>query len=94
MGNILAIVGGLGSMACWIMILIKMFQNDKPLIGILGILCPLWAFIWGWMNSTKHNLKKIMLIWTGAIVIGAIGNVLVGAAAVSISTSPTSLPSR
>jgi len=73
-GYLLLGVAGLGSLVCWVMVLIKMFQNEKPLIGILGVLCSLWAFIWGWMNGTKHNLKKIMLIWTGCIVLSLIGN--------------------
>ena len=72
-GNILIGAAGLGSLVCWIMVLIKMFQNEKPLIGILAILCNLWAFIWGWMNATKLNLKKIMLIWTGCIVLAFVG---------------------
>ena len=73
-GYLLLGVASLGSLVCWVMVLIKMFQNEKPLIGILGVLCALWAFIWGWMNGTKHNLKKIMLIWTGCIVLSLIGN--------------------
>jgi hypothetical protein len=80
-GYLLAGVAGLGSLVCWIMVLIQMFQNEKVLIGILGVLCSLWAFIWGWMNSGKHNLKKIMLIWTACIVVAIIGNGIVAAGA-------------
>jgi len=83
-GYLLAIVAGLGCLVCWVMVLIKMFQNEKPLIGILGVLCGLWAFIWGWMNSTKHNLKKIMLIWTGCFVLSLIGNGIAAAGAKSM----------
>lgn len=72
-------VGGLGSIACWIMVLIKMFQNDKPLIGIIGILCGLWAFIWGWMKSSTLGLKKIMLIWSACIGLSIVGNIIYGA---------------
>jgi hypothetical protein len=73
-------VGGIGSLICWIMVLIKMFQNEKPLIGILGILCSLWAFVWGWMKSSTLGLKKTMLIWSGCIVLTIIGQVVAGAA--------------
>ena len=59
------------SIVCWIMVLIKMFQNAGPLQGILGILCGIWAFIWGWMNSDKVG-KNIMLAWTAAWILGAI----------------------
>lgn len=90
MGYALYIVGLLGSIACWIMVLIKMFKTEKPLIGILGVLCSLWAFIWGWMNSKKLGLQKIMLAWTACIVLCGIGGALTGAASVKVSTSTSS----
>ena len=78
-GIILAAAGFIGMLICWIMILIKMFKNEKPLIGILGILCSLWAFIWGWMKSSALGTKKIMLIWTACIVVYFIGFGLIAA---------------
>jgi len=72
-GSILAGLGGIGMLVCWIMVLVKMFKNDKPLIGVLGILCSLWAYIWGWMKSGPLNLKKVMMLWTLSIVLWGIG---------------------
>lgn len=83
MGMLLTIVGGLGFLACWIIVLIKMFKTEKPLIGIIGIFCGLWAFIWGWMNATKHGLKKVMMIMTASIVLYAIGMPMMMAKAVA-----------
>ena len=60
------------SLVCWIMTLIQMFQKESVLLGILGILCSLWAFIWGWMNTAKTGQKNIMLIWTIAVVVSII----------------------
>jgi hypothetical protein len=77
-GMTLLAVGGIGSLVCWIMVLIKMFQNEKPLIGILGIFCGLWTFIWGWMKSSTLGLKKIMMIWSACIVLSIVGNILYG----------------
>lgn len=77
-GIILLAVGAIGSIICWIMVLIKMFQNEKTLIGILGILCSLWAFIWGWMKSSSLGLKKTMMIWSACIGLTVVGNVLYG----------------
>jgi hypothetical protein len=64
------------SLVCFIMVLIKMFQNDQTVLGIVCIVgvcfcCggKLIAFIVGWMNSTKWGIKNIMLVWTGAIVL-------------------------
>ena len=84
MGPLIYGVGALGSLACLVIVLIKMFKTEKPLMGILGIVsCGIWAYIWGWMNSTKHGLKQIMLGWTVSIVLGAVGSSMTGAAMVN-----------
>ena len=59
------------SLVCWIMVLIKMFQKSV-LQGILGIICGIWAFIWGWMNVEANKQKQIMLIWTIAWIVGVL----------------------
>lgn len=75
-GFILAAIGGLGSLACLIMVLIKMFPAEGALKGVLAIICSLYAFIWGWMNAGRFNLRNVMFIWTACIVVAFIGNVL------------------
>ncbi len=72
--SLLAVVIGIGSVICWIMVLIKMFQAEGPLHGILGIICSIYALIWGWMHADQHGLRKIMQIWTALIVVGLIVN--------------------
>ena len=67
--QILALVALLGCIICWVIVLIKMFQNEGALKGILGFLCSLYAFIWGWMNGTKYNIKTIMMIWTLLLIV-------------------------
>jgi hypothetical protein len=59
----------LGSLICWVMVLIKMFPAEGALKGILAVICGLYAFIWGWMNATRFNIKNIMLAWTACIVL-------------------------
>ena len=54
---------------CWIMVLIRMFKDAGAVHGIIGILCSLYAFIWGWMNSGKLGIRNIMLGWTAALVL-------------------------
>ena len=72
----------LASLICFIMVLIKQFQNAGAVHGIIGIVtCGIWTFIWGWMNSAA-GLKNIMLLWTLAIVIGIIGGVMGGFSAI------------
>ena len=67
---ILAIIFGIGSLICWILVLVKIFQANQIGLGILGILCPLFTFIYGWIKSGEWGLQRIMLIWTVCIVVG------------------------
>ncbi len=61
---------GLGTLVCWIMVLIKQFQLGSVVHGIIGIVtCGLWTLIWGWINAAKHNIRNLMLIWTILIVV-------------------------
>ena len=93
LGIIILAVGAIGSLICWIMVLIKMFQNEKPLIGILGILCSLWACIWGWMKSSTLGLKKIMMIWSVCVVLTVVGNLMYGGAmAAKIQSGEIEMP--
>lgn len=66
--GLLAIVCWIAAFACFIVVLVKLFQTEGPLYGILGLICGLYTLIWGWMNADKLNIKNIMLIWTGLIV--------------------------
>jgi len=59
----------LGWLICFIIVLVKMFQTAGALQGILGLVCNIWAFIWGWMNATKVGIKNIMIIWTILILL-------------------------
>lgn len=67
--QILSIVALIAALACWIKVLIQMFKEEKVILGILGIFCGLWAFIWGWMNVAKVG-QNIMIIWTIAALLG------------------------
>ena len=80
---ILAQLVGLACLVPFVIVLIKLFQTKGALHGILGIICGLYTFIWGWMNATALNLKNIMLIWTGLIIASVILNVIFGGAAMS-----------
>lgn len=77
----IAALVGLGSLVCFIMVVIKLFQQKGALHGILGILCGLYTFIWGWMESGRLGIKNIMMIWTALIIVSVIVNVLVAQSA-------------
>ncbi|MGJ8671551.1 hypothetical protein [Rubritalea sp.] len=78
--QIIYYLASVASLVCWIITLITMFKSDKILLAILGIICPLWSFIWGWMNKAKLPNKNLMIIWTICIIIG-------GATASSVAAS-------
>jgi len=81
LGSILSFVGGIGSLICLILVLIKMFPAEGALKGILAIICSLYAFIWGWINASRFNLKNVMMAWTGCIILAIIGGAISGAGA-------------
>jgi len=83
MGFLLAAVAGLVSIAslvCFILVLIKMFQNGQTVLGIVCIIFCLIgilvAFIMGWVNVAKWNIKNVMLVWTGCIVVNIVLSIL------------------
>jgi hypothetical protein len=81
-GTLFSVVGGLGSLICLVMVLVKMFPAEGALKGILAIICTLYAYIWGWINAGRFGLSNIMLAWTGCIVLAIIGSMIgsIGAA--------------
>jgi hypothetical protein len=88
--GILGMITGLGCLICFIIVLIKQFQNAGVVHGIIGIVtCGLWTLIWGWMNSSKLNIRNIVLIWTLLIVVTMILNVMGGGFHYSFGNVPT-----
>jgi hypothetical protein len=74
--SILAVIFGLVNLACLILVLIKLFQEKGALHGVLGLICGLYTFIWGWMNVDRLNIRNIMIAWSVCIVVAIILNVL------------------
>jgi hypothetical protein len=81
--SILLFLVGIATAVVAIMVLIKLFQTEGPLKGIIGLICFLYTYIWGWMNANKLNIKNLMLIWTGLFVVLMILYVVVFATAFS-----------
>ncbi len=77
------------SLVCWIKVLIALFKKEGAGLGILGILCGIYTFIWGWMKSTELGLRKTMMWWTLTLVVSVLLWFVVIAGAVGIAaTSP------
>lgn len=86
--GILTLLALIGCVICWIIVLIKIFQNDGALKGVLGLICSLFAFIWGWMNAGRLGVKNIMLAWTVLLILYAILAVMGGGFSYSFGTPP------
>ena len=87
--GIVGVILWLGCLVCFIMVLIKLFQENGALHGILGLICGLYTFIWGWMNATRLGIKNIMIIWTLLIILSVIVNVMTGGYSYSFGTPAT-----
>lgn len=78
----LAAILGLVSLVCFILIIVKMFQNDDSTLGIICIVTifcgigGLIAFVMGWINAGKYGASQLMLVWTGAIVGSVVLNII------------------
>ncbi len=57
------------NLVCWIFVLIRLFKKEGVGLGILGIICGIYAFIWGWLNHKKQNLTTVMIVWSIAAII-------------------------
>ncbi len=65
----LIIILGVAQLVLFIMILIRLFKAKGALHGILGILCSLYTFIWGWMKHREQQITKLMTAWTACMLI-------------------------
>ena len=80
MGTILYYAASLVGLVCYIIVLVKLFQAKQIVMGIISIIiCGLGGYICGWIKAKDLGLKKIMLIWTAAIVAGIVSYFLPGA---------------
>ena len=80
--SLLSWVLGIGSLICFILVLIQMFKRGQTGLGIACIVLVfcciggLVAFIVGWMNAKAWDIQNIMLAWTVCFVAGILINVL------------------
>jgi hypothetical protein len=73
-------IGGVVAFVAGIAVLIKLFQKEGVMKGILGLICMLYTFIWGLQNMKNEELKlkTWMYVWIAGIVVGLIINFAAG----------------
>lgn len=81
--DILQIVLSLGSLVCFVLVVVKMFQNNQTNLGIVSLvllLCcgigGLVAFVFGWVKSKEWNILPVMLAWTLLTVVSLVLTVI------------------
>ena len=87
--GILGMLFLLGAAICAIIVLVKLFQTEGAGKGILGLICGIYLYIWGWMNAKNLNLSTIMIAWTALLIIGCILYGIAGGLAVASGALPT-----
>lgn len=65
---------GIVNLVCFIIVLIKLFAEEGAGKGILGLICSIYAFYWGWQNADRLSIRPVMTIWTICAVLGLISN--------------------
>jgi len=68
------------SIVIFFIVLIKLFKTEGALKGILGFLCGLYTFIWGWLKHKELQMTKLMAVWSVILIIFMVGTPLVGTA--------------
>lgn len=71
------------NLGCLIYVVIKMFGKEGALKAILGFICGIYAYIWGWQNMKTQDdtFKKVMYAWTGLILLSIVLNAIAQAMA-------------
>jgi hypothetical protein len=81
-GHILSGIGFVGSLVCFLIVIVKMFQKGSTGMAILCLLLVLCcfggliAFILGWVKNKEWDIRTVMLVWTVCIIFGIVGGVL------------------
>ena len=66
------------SIIIFFIVLIRLFKTEGALKGILGFLCGLYTFIWGWLKHKELQMTKLMAVWSIILIIFMVGIPLVG----------------
>lgn len=64
----LAWLAAAGSLACWLVVLVRQFEDAGALSGALGVVtCGAWTLVWGWRNARRLGLARVVRAWTALV---------------------------
>jgi tetratricopeptide (TPR) repeat protein len=66
---VLGLILSIAQFVSFIIVLIKLFKTEGVLKGVLGLICGIYTFAWGWMKYKQLKLFKVMAVWTGTFVL-------------------------
>jgi hypothetical protein len=95
MGPVLQGLAGISllvAIVCFVLVVIKMFQNNQTVLGIVSIVAfccgvgLLVGLVVGWMNAANWHIQKLMYVYTGAVLVYIIF------AVIGLSTGSITIP--
>lgn len=72
MDVVIARVASAGWFICWVITLVQMFKRESVFLGVLGVFCGLYAFIWGWIKVKDTGQRMIMIVWSGCTLVAMV----------------------
>ncbi|MGG6270321.1 hypothetical protein ACQ4M3_41835 [Leptolyngbya sp. AN03gr2] len=78
--GLVVLAAAITSLVCFILVLIKLFEDKGVGWGIFGIFCSIYTFIWGWQNVDRYNIKNIMVLWSAMVGVNLLLRILAIAA--------------
>ena len=59
---------GLASFVLMVMVLIRLYKAEGTGQAVLGLICGLYTFFWGWKNADRLGFTKEMNWWKLAVL--------------------------
>ena len=97
LGMVLQYAAGIGSLVCFILVLIQMFQRGQSTLGIVCAVLALCgigvliAFVYGWIKHREWGITNIMIAWSCCWVLSIIGSAIVLS---TLQVIPHQVPAR
>ncbi|MBT3339745.1 MAG: hypothetical protein HN405_02275 [Planctomycetes bacterium] len=53
-----------GALVCWVMVMIRFFQRDNILAGLVTFFFPFLGWVIGLVKATEYEMKTLMVWWS------------------------------